>query len=213
MFDSLDALTAFSAAHFEELNSAQVSLFGERGADLPDPRLPMPDDWLPTERLAQEHVALGFYLSGHPLDDYAGALRRQRVLTLAELRQKMQGGATAALVAGSVAEVQVRKSARGNRFAFVRLSDPTGAALSSTATSSPESSQIPWPLRQRSYTIGRSPSVASFNMRARHSGHFRGASPRGTGFRDRKNSRAAAASPYNNSISPESSQTPRHRAQ
>jgi hypothetical protein len=31
------------------------------------------DDWLPTERLAEEHAAVGFYLSGHPLDDYLGA--------------------------------------------------------------------------------------------------------------------------------------------
>jgi DNA polymerase III alpha subunit len=46
--------------------------FGEAGADLPEPRLPSRDDWLPVERLAQEHQAVGFYLSGHPLDDYMG---------------------------------------------------------------------------------------------------------------------------------------------
>jgi DNA polymerase-3 subunit alpha len=78
------------------------------------------------ERLGQEHQAIGFYLSGHPLDGYRGALRREGVLTLAELARQAAGGATVARIAGSVAAVDLRKSARGTRFAFVRLSDPTG---------------------------------------------------------------------------------------
>ena len=79
------------------------------------------------ERLAQEHQAIGFYLSGHPLDDYARALRREGVLTHAELvQQAAGGGSTVARIAGSVAAVMHRKSARGNRYAFVSLSDPTG---------------------------------------------------------------------------------------
>jgi len=79
------------------------------------------------ERLAQEYAAVGFYLSGHPLDDYAGALRRERVLTHAELLRKAASApVTIAQVAGTVAALDQRKSARGTRFAFVRLSDPTG---------------------------------------------------------------------------------------
>ena len=123
---SIDALVAFSASTHDEKNSAQVSLFGEAGADLPAPRLPMPEDWLPTERLREEHMAVGFYLSGHPLDDYMPPLKRQRVMTLAELTQRVQQGAVSAKIAGAVAGRQERKSARGNRFAFVQLSDPTG---------------------------------------------------------------------------------------
>ena len=44
---------------------------------MPEPRLPCRDDWLPVERLAQEHQAIGFYLSGHPLDDYMSAAEAQ----------------------------------------------------------------------------------------------------------------------------------------
>jgi len=101
-------------------------MFGEGGADLPSPRLPVVEDWLPTERLAQEHAAVGFYLSGHPLDDYVAPLKRQRVMTFAELEQRVEQGACTAKIAGAVAGRQERKSARGNRFAFVQLSDPTG---------------------------------------------------------------------------------------
>ena len=127
VFDSLDAMVGYSAATHAELNSSQGGLFGDAGEDLPAPRLPMPDDWLPVERLSEEHKAIGFYLSGHPLDDYMGALKRKNVLTLKELEQKAQGSKVVAKIAGSVAGIQIRKSARGNRFAFAQLTDPTGA--------------------------------------------------------------------------------------
>ncbi len=126
VFDSLDALVGYSAAVHEARASNQVSLFGEAGEDIPEPRLAPVEDWLPTERLAQEHQAVGFYLSGHPLDDYAGPLKRKQVLTLAEVEKKAAQGAFIARIAGAVSGRQERKSARGNRFAFVQLSDPTG---------------------------------------------------------------------------------------
>ena len=126
VFQSIDALVGYSTASHEDRYSAQAGLFGDTADALPAPRLPMPEDWLPTERLKEEHTAIGFYLSGHPLDDYANRLKRQGVLTLAELEAKVQSGPVAAKLAGSVASKQERKSARGNRFAFVQLSDPTG---------------------------------------------------------------------------------------
>ncbi len=126
VFEALDALVAYSAAIHEAKSSSQVSLFGESGADIPEPRLPFRNDWLPVERLAQEHQAVGFYLSGHPLDDYMGALKRKDVKTLAEITALAERGPLIAKIAGSVSSKQERKSARGNRFAFVQLSDPTG---------------------------------------------------------------------------------------
>jgi DNA polymerase-3 subunit alpha len=126
VFESLDALVSYSAAIHEQRASAQVSLFGEAGDDLPEPRLSNAPDWLPNERLAEEHKAIGFYLSGHPLDDYMPALKRQKVMTLEELTKKAERGACVAKLAGAVSAKQERKSARGNRFAFVGMSDPTG---------------------------------------------------------------------------------------
>jgi DNA polymerase-3 subunit alpha len=126
VFEAIDPLVAWSAALHEAAASAQNSLFGASGADIPEPRLPFRDDWPPLERLAQEHQAIGFYLSGHPLDDYMPVLRRKDVRTLAEITQAAERGPLIAKIAGSVASRQERKSARGNRFAFVQLSDPTG---------------------------------------------------------------------------------------
>ena len=126
VFASLDALAAFSAAAHEAQASAQVSLFGEAGEDLPPPRLVDVDDWPAAERLGEEHQAIGFYLSGHPLDEYLPMLRRAKVQTLAELSAAAAGMAVISRVAGMVSGVKEKKSARGNRYAFVGFSDPTG---------------------------------------------------------------------------------------
>ncbi|MGR3500855.1 DNA polymerase III subunit alpha [Pseudaestuariivita sp.] len=127
VFESLDALVAYSSAIHEQKASNQVSLFGEAGDDLPEPRLSPVADWLPAERLGEEFKAVGFYLTGHPLDDYMGPLKRRQVLTLDEITERTRQGAIVAKIAGVVAGRQERKSARGNRFAFAQLSDPTGA--------------------------------------------------------------------------------------
>ena len=126
VFDSLDALVAYSAAVHEQKSSSQVSLFGEAGEDLPEPRMAGTPDWVPAERLSEEFKAVGFYLSGHPLDDYLAPLKRKGVLSLDEVTAKAAKGACIEKMAGTVAGRQERKSARGNRFAFVQLSDPTG---------------------------------------------------------------------------------------
>ncbi len=127
VFDALDALVNYSAAIHEQRASAQVSLFGEAGDDLPEPRLAPVADWLPNERLAEEHKAIGFYLSGHPLDDYLPALRRKGAMTLEELRERAeQAGAAVGKVGVVVSALQERKSGRGNRFFRMNIADPTG---------------------------------------------------------------------------------------
>jgi DNA polymerase-3 subunit alpha len=135
VFAALDGLVAYSAAIHEQKASNQVSLFGDAGDDLPEPRMMPGDDWEGPERLTEEFKAIGFYLSGHPLDDYMGPLKRKwgsdrgvPFLTLDELTEKVsERGAMNARLAGVVAGRQERKSARGNRFAFAQLSDPSGA--------------------------------------------------------------------------------------
>ena len=127
VFAALEDLVNYSVAVHEQKSSNQVSLFGETGDDLPEPRIKDFQDWLPAERLAEEYIAIGFYLSDHPLGDYASALKRNGVLTLDEVVSKAEAGPFIAKMAGVVANRQERKSARGNRFAFLQLSDKTGS--------------------------------------------------------------------------------------
>ena len=121
VFANIDRLADYSATCHDEANSAQVSLFAGANEALPPPKLTNPEDWLPTERLGEEHGSVGFYLTGHPLDDYMPALRRKGIRQVADV---MGGGA--ARVAGTLTTRRDRKSARGNRFAFIEFSDPVG---------------------------------------------------------------------------------------
>ena len=126
VFKSLDALVSYSAAIHDQKMSKQVSLFGDGGDDLPEPVLPSVSDWLPAERLSREFSAIGFYVTGHPLDDYKSAFKVNQILTIEEVEEKALSGPCLVKIAGVVVGRQERKSARGNRFAFVQLSDFTG---------------------------------------------------------------------------------------
>ncbi|MDX1780316.1 MAG: DNA polymerase III subunit alpha [Thalassovita sp.] len=127
VFEALDQLVGYSAAIHEQRASSQVSLFGEAGDDLPEPRIQRVEDWLPADRLAEEHKAVGFYLTGHPLDDYLPALKRKKILTLEQLRLKAEeNGAAIERVGVLVSGLQERKSGRGTRFFRMNISDPTG---------------------------------------------------------------------------------------
>ena len=123
---SLDALVDYSSTSHADRASAQVSLFGTGEDALPPPRLARVEDWLPTARLGEELGAIGFYLSGHPLDDHMPALRRKRVMTGAEFMAGAGRAGGAGRVAGTLAGRRDRKSARGRRFAILAFSDPDG---------------------------------------------------------------------------------------
>ncbi|WP_321341110.1 DNA polymerase III subunit alpha [Breoghania sp.] len=89
-------------------------------------RLAAVEPWMPEERLAREHAAVGFYLSAHPLDEYRGVLDRMRVQMWASFEASVKRGAAAGRLAGTITSKQERKTRTGNRMGIVRVSDPTG---------------------------------------------------------------------------------------
>ena len=53
------------------MNSNQVSMFGEdSGVEIPEPNVPIADEWNSLEKLSREKEVIGIYISGHPLDDF-----------------------------------------------------------------------------------------------------------------------------------------------
>jgi DNA polymerase-3 subunit alpha len=112
----------------EERVSRQESLFGAIDSDFAErPSLPVVDDWPPVEKLQHEFDAIGFYLSSHPLDPYGKSLERAGVLRFVDLPAALAANASSRFrLAGIVVGKKERTSARGNRFAFVSLSDTSG---------------------------------------------------------------------------------------
>ena len=83
--------------------------------------------WTPLEQLENEFGAVGFYLSGHPLDQYEKVLGKVGATTYANLAKVTeQAGASAGRVGAIVVSVRERRSARGNKFAFAMFSDASG---------------------------------------------------------------------------------------
>ena len=127
-FAASEMLLRHAASATEDRVTKQVNLFGDNGASLAAVRaLPATADWLPVEKLQQEFEAIGFYLSSHPLAGYGKSLERLGVVRAADLAARAaSGGSTRYKIAGIVVGKKERNSARGNRFAFVQLSDQSG---------------------------------------------------------------------------------------
>jgi DNA polymerase-3 subunit alpha len=125
VFAGADAILAACQRSHEAATLGQNDMFGG-AADAPAIMLPQVEPWLPAERLRREYDAIGFFLSGHPLDDYATVLKRLRVQSWAEFSRAVKTGATAGKVAATVVSRMERRTKTGNKMGIMGLSDPTG---------------------------------------------------------------------------------------
>ncbi|MGB2373842.1 MAG: DNA polymerase III subunit alpha [Candidatus Puniceispirillaceae bacterium] len=128
IFEALDQLLGQSDFYRREAESSQSSLFGADSTDAaPAFRFSEGPDWTQSDRLKLEFEALGLYLSSHPLDSYHAQLDKLKVTPSNQLAQAMRGQMSARVrLAGKISSVQERVSAKGNRFAFVQLTDKAG---------------------------------------------------------------------------------------
>ncbi len=125
-FAAIESLVRHSQATHEARASNQNSLFGDDTVAR-RPQLAKTQDWSAMERLEHEFNAIGFYFSSHPLAAYGKSLDRLGVVKSAGIVARLSGGASGRIrLAGTVVEKSERTSAKGNRFAFVSLSDQTG---------------------------------------------------------------------------------------
>jgi DNA polymerase-3 subunit alpha len=74
----------------QQKHAAQVSLFGssENSTHFDEPELPKADPWPNSIRLTRERDVVGFYLSGHPLDEYKADLRTFCTATLSDYQRQ-----------------------------------------------------------------------------------------------------------------------------
>lgn len=123
----IDRMVGFAQRAAEERTSGQHDMFGAGAATGPERiHFPEVDAWLASDKLHREYVALGFYLSAHPLDNYNDILKRLRVQTYQDFAIAVKSGATAGRLAGTVTGRQERKTRTGNRMGIVTFSDSSG---------------------------------------------------------------------------------------
>jgi DNA polymerase-3 subunit alpha len=106
--------------------SGQAALFGKSQAlrGEIDDRYPNVERFSPKEILALEKSAVGFYITGHPLDQFKGDLKRLDCLPLAAIGDSRKSGEATA--AGVVNDLEVRTSKAGRRWAQFILEDLSG---------------------------------------------------------------------------------------
>ena len=124
-FAAIDTLLATAQRSHEAVSVGQNELFGG-AAGGEKIMLPAAEPWLPADRLRREYDAIGFFLSGHPLDDYAALLKGMRVQSWAEFSRAVKSGVSAGRVAATVVSRVERRTKTGNKMGIIGLSDPSG---------------------------------------------------------------------------------------
>jgi DNA polymerase-3 subunit alpha len=115
-----------------ERDSGQGDMFGLVGASAAEaeaPRFPTQSAaaWTHKELLDREKAAIGFYVSGHPLEDFAEKVGQLNCIPVAELASA--GPNERVRLVGVVSDFTVKNTKKGDRYAFFRLEDLSGASV------------------------------------------------------------------------------------
>ncbi|MCC7385720.1 MAG: DNA polymerase III subunit alpha [Deltaproteobacteria bacterium] len=132
LFEALDRSLEAAKSVQKEVESGQASLFAAPAlAQAVKPREVYDDaigEWPELERLKLEKEAIGFYVSGHPLDRYAAELSRFTSTSIANIDPESIRGMLEVVVGVSVTALRERPLKDGpGRMAFALIEDLTGA--------------------------------------------------------------------------------------
>lgn len=123
LFESLPELVTWSTKKREMVDGPMVDMFA---TEFEPPKLRNVSAYTSQDRMTHEHKAVGFYLTGHPLDESLPALRRVGVKTYEEASQDISLDGEVITLCGTVAKREEKMGKSGKKFAFLHLSDPSG---------------------------------------------------------------------------------------
>lgn len=126
MLAALDDAIDYGQIIQKERNDPQMSLFdiSGDGKGLNSPSLPEIDDWPDKQRLAFEKDVLGFYVTGHPLQDYTDILHRfanANALSLEDIDDR-----ASVIVGGAIIAVKRKTTKKGRQMADLVIEDMYG---------------------------------------------------------------------------------------
>ena len=126
----------------ESLALGFMTLFDETEED----QLPEIPELHEKEKLAYEKDALGFYITGHPMDQFQEELARYGLKSVAEVKQSVLSGehsddAAAVRVVGMLVARKLHRTKKGDHMAFLTLED-TGSQIEITVFSEVYSESI-----------------------------------------------------------------------
>jgi DNA polymerase-3 subunit alpha len=124
---SIDAALSRAQRVKRERLQGQNGLFGgmPEEIDFANELPPTAKGWTSSEMLAAEKAALGFYITGHPLERYLDILQNVKAVRSSELPELNTGVRVTS--GGIVSDLQLRTTKKGDKFALFRLEDEAGS--------------------------------------------------------------------------------------
>ncbi|GJM27582.1 MAG: DNA-directed DNA polymerase [Cyclobacteriaceae bacterium] len=117
----IEKLIRFGNRIQDEQNASQVSLFGgDSGVDIPLPKIPENEPYSEIEKLKIEKEVVGFYISGHPLDQFRIDIKHFCTCTVNNI-ENHKGEKIS--VAGIVTKFNERISKNGRPFGLFSIED------------------------------------------------------------------------------------------
>ncbi|MEZ4806900.1 MAG: DNA polymerase III subunit alpha [Flavobacteriales bacterium] len=124
----METLVRYGQQYQDGADSSQVSMFdmAEGDAAIPEPTLPNAEGWSALEQLHYEKEVIGFYLSGHPLDDHRLEIKYLCNATLPDLKDLDKVAGRELTFAGIVTKAEHRIAKSGKAFGSISIEDHFG---------------------------------------------------------------------------------------
>ena len=120
LYDSIPNFITKSKNIFENKSANQIDLFGDDNENDNEIILKL-DDWNFEERLSKEFESVGFFISDHPLNQYREVFDDYNILDYQTFNTDDDLKNTN--IAATLLKVQERKTAKGNAYAVLKLTD------------------------------------------------------------------------------------------
>ena len=129
MMGALEEAMRYGQTFQRGQESNQIDIFTMLGSPTPTGKkpgdiYPQATEWSGQESLAFEKEALGFYISGHPLDKYERVLKRITSGAISDLKEKASPGDVK--IGGVVSALKLRNTKKGDRYGSFNLEDKSG---------------------------------------------------------------------------------------
>jgi DNA polymerase-3 subunit alpha len=122
LLEGLEAAMGVAQRIQEQRASGQTNLFGRMGPAVIN-RVQLPDvgEWPLAVKLSNEREALGFFITGHPVEAFKPIIKRVATCPIDQLDR--QNADAEVKVAGMVTALRQIKTKKGDKMAFVTLED------------------------------------------------------------------------------------------
>ncbi len=122
LFNSIPAIIIKSKNIYDNKSTNQIDLFSE-DESFEDDVIIKTKDWKFEERLSKEFESVGFFISDHPLNQFTEIFDDYKIIEYSNfISNEKQKDAN---IAATLLKIQERKTAKGNSYAVLKLTDLT----------------------------------------------------------------------------------------